>query len=137
MKKIIIILATLCLVFGLSGCKPKTYDEISYQELNQMIDNKEDFILMLGAETCSACSAFKITLNKVIEDYGVDVKYLDNDKLSEEESSELLSKFYFSGTPTTVFVENGQEKDTNERIEGSQKYSKVVSILKEKGYIKE
>ncbi len=137
MKKIIMVLTILFLIFGLSGCKPKTYDEISYQELNQMLENKEDFILMLGAETCSACSAFKITLNKVIEDYGVDIKYLDNDKLSEEEHSKVLSKFYFSGTPTTVFVVKGKEKDTNDRIDGNQKYSKVVSILKEKGYIKE
>ena len=62
---------------------------------------------------------------------------MDIDKLSDEEYSDLLANFYFTGTPTTVFVENGKEKDTNERIEGSQKFSRVVEKLQENGYIKE
>ena len=134
MRKIIILVVSLILIFGLSGCKPKTYDEINLNELNTMLENKEDFVLMLGATHCSACSAFKITLNKIVEEYGIDIKYIDNDKLTETEQDELLSKFYFSSTPTTVFVRNGKESD---RMVGNQKFSKTVSILKEKEYIKE
>ena len=138
MKKIlmliVIVIGTLCL----TACGGnKTYDEISYEKLNTMLENKEDFILFIGAESCSACATYRVTINKVIEEYGIDVKYLDIDKLSDEEYSDLLANFYFTGTPTTIFVENGKEKDTNERIEGSQKFSRVVEKLQENGYIKE
>ncbi len=138
MKKIIAVLIMLTLLFSITGCGgPKTYKEISFEELNKKIDAKEDFILFIGSETCSACSAYKITLNKVIEKNKVEVNYIDISKLSDDENSDLLANFYFSSTPTTVFVEKGKEKDTNDRLVGAQKYSKVVKKFKEKGYIKE
>ena len=31
----------------------------------------------IGSETCSACASYKITLNKIIEEYHTDIKYLD------------------------------------------------------------
>ena len=133
MKKIIF----LFLVLFLGGCSfLNTYDEISYKELNKMIKDKEDFVLFIGSETCSACSTYKVSLNKVIKKYGVDVKYIDISKLSEKEKSYVTAKFPISGTPTTVFVEDGIEKDTYKRIDGSVKYSKIVEKLKNSGYIK-
>lgn len=137
MKKIILIITTITALF-LTGCAgPKTYDEISYSELKQMQKNKEDFVLFIGSNTCSACSTYKITVNKIVKEYKVDIKYIDISKLSEKEESELVSNFAFTGTPTTVFVTKGKEKDTHNRINGNQKYSKVIEKLKENGYIKE
>lgn len=134
MKKILIVLITITTLF-LTGCGgPKTYDEVSYQELNNMIKDKQDFILMIGAESCSACKSYKFVLNKIIEKYKIDIKYIDNDKLSDDEYADLQSNFYFTATPTTVFVENGKETD---RITGNQKYSKTLEKMKEKKYIKE
>ncbi len=135
MKKVIITIITIITAFCLTGCGgPKTYDEITYNELETMIKNKEDFILMIGAESCSACKSYKIALDKVIEKYKVDIKYIDNDKLSSDEYADLESNFYFTATPTIVFVENGKEAD---RMVGNKKYSETVEILKEKKYIKE
>lgn len=134
MKKILILIVMVT-AFCLTGCGgPKTYDEVTFQELNDMIENKEDFILMIGAESCSACKSYKIALDKIIEKYKLDVKYIDNDKLSDDEYADLQSNFYFTATPTTVFVENGKETD---RMVGNKKYSQTVEILKEKKYIKE
>lgn len=138
MKKVVLILIGALTLFVLTGCGgPKTYDEISYTELQSKLDNNEEFILFIGAETCSACSAYKYGLNKVIEKYHVDVKYIDIDKISESELADLKSLAYFSGTPTTVFIKNGQEDKDKKRINGNVKYSKIVSILEENGYIKE
>lgn len=135
MKKILILIVTTVTAFCLTGCGgPKTYDEVTFQELNDMIENKEDFILMIGAESCSACKSYKIALDKIIEKYKLDVKYIDNDKLSDDEYADLQSNFYFTATPTTVFVENGKETD---RMVGNKKYSQTVEMLKEKKYIKE
>ena len=122
----------------LSGCGgPKTYDEISYSDLNKMLKDKENFVLFIGSETCSACNAYKITINKIVEKYGVDIKYLDISKLDDTENSELHANFAFSGTPTTIFIEDGEEKDSFNRINGNVKYSKVVEKLQENKYIKE
>jgi predicted bacteriocin transport accessory protein len=138
MKKIFVLLIILVSAFMITGCGgPKTYDEISYDEYKNKLSNGDEFILFIGAETCSACSAYKIGLNKVIEKYKIDVKYLDIDELSDTELSKLKSKFYFSGTPTTVFIKDGKEDEDKDRIVGNVKYSKIVETMKKNGYIKE
>ena len=135
MKKVITIVLASLLLTGCFG--PKTYDEINYKKLNKMIDKKESFVLVIGAETCSACMAYKIVMDEVIKNYGVDIKYLDIAKLTEEERNSLEADFPFSGTPTTIFITKGKEEDTYNRINGNKKYSKVVQKLKDNGYIKE
>lgn len=137
-KKILVTMITIAFIMTLTGCGgPKTYDEISFSQYQEKIKNKDDFILFIGSETCSACSAYKIGLNKVIEKYHVDVKYLDIANLSDEQLKELNSSFYFSGTPTTIFIEDGAEAEDKKRIDGNVKYSKIVSTMQENGYIKE
>ena len=137
MKKILILIT---IMFMLTGCGKTTYDEVSYSDLNNMIDNKEDFILFIGSSTCSACTAYKVTLNDIIKEYNVDVKYIDLSKLSKEEQSELTSEFPISGTPTTVIdirIADGKEEDTHNRIDGNARNSKIVEKFKENGYIKD
>lgn len=138
MKKILLITFIVANLFILTGCMgPKTYEEISFSELKDKIENKEDFILFIGSETCSACSAYKITINKIIENYGLDVKYIDLDKVGENDYNYVKDIAYFTGTPATVFIENGKESKDKEKISGNVKYSKVVKTLKEYGYIEE
>lgn len=133
MKKIIFI----CLLL-LAGCSiVKTYDEISYKQFNYMLNKKQSFVLFIGSTECEACSKYKVTLNKVISKYNLDIKYIDLAKLSEKNKGELISKFPISGTPTTIFIEKGKEKDTYNRIDGNVKYSKIIQKLKDNKYIKE
>ena len=137
MRKILYVLILVPLLIIISGCGNKTYDEITYDDLNSMLEDKESFVLFIGSATCTHCDAYKVTINKVIEDYDVDIKYIDISKLSHSEVSSLQAKFPFSGTPTTVFVEKGEEESTFNRIEGEASYSEVVDALKENEYIKE
>ena len=137
LKKVVYILILIPLLFIISGCGNKTYDEITYKELNNMLADKESFVLFIGSTTCTHCDAYKVTLNKVIEEYNVDVKYIDIYKISENKVSSLQAKFPFTGTPTTVFIKNGEEESTFNRIEGEASYSEVVDAFKENGYIKE
>lgn len=138
MKKVliglIIVISTLCLTACMG---PKTYEEISYGELQDKINYKDDFILFIGAETCSACKAYKHALNKAIENYGIDVKYIDIDKISDDQLADLKSIVYFSGTPQTVFITNGKNDENKKKIDGNVKYSKLVKTLEKYGYIKE
>lgn len=119
----------------LSGCGRTSYDEISYSELQSMIENKESFPLVIASATCSACNSYRPTLEKFIKEYNVDVKYIDLDKLTDEEESDLMNEFPITGTPTTIFVKNGEEKDTYNRIVGNKKFSQTEEAYKDNGYI--
>ncbi len=137
MRKVLYVLILIPLLIIMSGCGNKTYDEITYDELKTMLDNKESFVLFIGSATCSHCDAYKVTLNKVIKEYDVDIKYIDISEMSDTEVSSLQAKFPFSGTPTTIFIEDGEEESTFNRIEGESSYSEVIEALTENGYIKE
>ncbi len=136
MKKIIITLTLIISALALTGCGPKTYTEISYNDLEKMIKQKQDFILFIGSETCSACSSFKITVNELVKNHKIDIKYIDISKLTDSENDKLLEYFPFDATPTTILAKKGKETGDDNRIIGNQKYSKVEKKLKEKGYIK-
>ena len=132
MKKIIIILASCLFLFG---CDSNKYQEINYNEFNKKISNKEDFILFIGSKECSHCDTFKETLNIVLDDYKVTVNYIDVSKFNKHQTKTFNSKINYSGTPTTVFIKNGKEESTYNRIIGSKSYDYVVEKFKINGYI--
>lgn len=135
MKRIIIV--CLISIFLLTGCeKIKTYQEINFDEYNKMIEEKQSFILFIGSETCSACQIYKKYLNEVIKDYQVKVKYIDLDKFTDDQYNKFKVKHSFTGTPTTIFINDGVEKSIYNRINGSEGYEQIVEKLKENGYIK-
>lgn len=140
MKKILKkILFMVILVLSLTGCgnKIKTYEEISYKQFVQKIENKDSFILFIGAESCQHCSMYKNTINKIVENYQVKIYHIDMDKLSETEYSKFKTYINFSGTPTTAFIYDGKEENTYNRISGNKSYDKVKERLIKEGYIKE
>lgn len=138
MKKILMVITLLLCTVSLTGCnKYSTYTELSYTELQTKLDNKETFVVVLGSSTCSACAVYKGTMEKVIKDKQVEIFYLDIAKLTSEDSSKFESKFVISATPTTVFIENGVETTTYNRIVGAASYTDVVKNLKKHGYIGE
>lgn len=136
MHKIVNII-TLLLVICIVGCSNglKTYKEIDYNTYGEMIDNKEDFILFIGSNECSHCIEYEETLDEVIKEYNVEVNYLDLSKLSKEEMNEFKSQISFTGTPTTIFIEKGEEKSHYNRIVGALSYDKIVEKFKENGYV--
>ena len=143
MKKILIIFIVIITLFTV-GCGKGSVEEITLDEYEQMMKNKKSFILFVGSKTCSHCAEFKITLERVIENYNIDFKYIDISNFNDDERKSFSSEIRFDGTPTTVFVEEGKDNscrlmscDDTKRIEGAQNYEKVVEILKSNGYIKE
>lgn len=137
MKKVIIFCCLVSLFF-ITGCGNKkltSYDEISYGEYLELIEDKKTFSLVVGSSTCSACSLYKNTMEKFIEKYQVNVKYIDITKLSEEEYSLFRSEINFTSTPTTIFIEKGQHTSVYDRIVGAETFSKVVSAYSKMGYI--
>jgi len=138
MKKVLLITMLLFSLFIITGCKrTKGYSELSYNELNDKINNKETFILMIESSLCSHCTELKKTIENINQKYKIDIKYIDIYFLTEEEIANIKNKFSYSGTPTVVNVIDGIEKNNQDRITGSKDYSYVKEKLIKWGYIKE
>ena len=76
MKKILFLITSLLL---LTGCSKGKLSEISYNEFKTKLDNKEEFVLVIGRASCGHCLDYKETLNKVFEKYKVTLYYVDLD----------------------------------------------------------
>lgn len=137
MKKwIMFVVISLTLFTTACGNKLTTYEEIDYQKFNTMIEAEQSFVLFIGSTTCSHCDLYKETLNEAIKKYQVHIYYIDVSKLSSDENNKLKLVANYTGTPTTVFIENGQETSMYDRIDGNRPMDKVIEKLKKKGYIK-
>ncbi len=111
--------------------------EISFDELQEKIDNKETFILLMSQTTCSHCAEYKPVFKKVLTKYDITAYEISTDLLSKEENALIKDIANISGTPTTVFIFDGEEKNTANRLVGAAQESKIVSRLKALGYIEE
>ena len=134
MKKIFIFI-TLISIFVLTGCKKGGYIILSFDDLQLKLNDKDTFVLVIGSDTCSACAKYKTTMESVIKENKLDIYYLDLDSLTEEEYSKIYSKYVITSTPTTIFIKDGLETSTYDRIAGAASYSDIIENLKKHGYI--
>ena len=141
-KKNVIILVIVCLIVLVGAVVAdiilgKSYlNEIKYDKVMEKVEAKDSFVLLLSQTTCSHCMDFKPKLAKVAKNYKVNIYYLETNLLSEDESKKLKEHFNYSGTPTTVFIINGEEKTAANRINGDVSEEKIISKLKSNGFIK-
>jgi len=127
-------------LFFIFNSKPKTYKEINFSELEELIDSGDKFALFIGSNSCSHCTIFKVAVNEVVSEYGVTINYIDVSKLSDEEYAYLNSRLSFSATPTTVLIDSGDEKVEDRvltKIRGSKSSSEFATLLKKYKFIKE
>lgn len=115
-----------------------TYEEVSVDTVFQMLDDKESFILFIGSSTCSHCASFEPKLNQVIKKYQVKVYYLDVNQLTETENAKFNARIsYGNSTPVTVFIKDGEEEGSYNRIRGDQDIDVIESMFRKNGYIEE
>lgn len=140
-KKIIIlcVVALILLVGALVADKiiSKNYfNEITYQEIITKMNNKDNFVLCITQTTCSHCISYKPKLEKVANKYKVDTYYIEVDLLQEDEKKELSKYITISGgTPSTIFIKEGTEKTSANRINGDVSTTKIVQKLQQHGFI--
>ncbi len=111
--------------------------EITFNELQEKANNKETFILLVSQTNCSHCLEFKPTFKKVLAKYDITAYNIELDKLNTEEKTKLKDIANVTSTPTTVFIDNGEEKSTSQRLVGTVTEDRVIKRLKALGYIKE
>ncbi len=145
MKKRYLIIGAivLAILFGIIlyfSLKPKENNliEISGAELLQKIENKETFILVFSQTGCIHCQDYKPILNRVLTENNIKAYEINRTNLSKEDASiknKIDELFHIDGTPMTLFINDGEEKTTLNRISGSTNYTNLKKILKERGFI--
>ena len=111
---------------------------IDYNGYKGVAKSTENKILVLGQTTCQYCIKSKLILNKIVDNYGILINYLDITNLTSEER-EKLPKYisYLSdnewGTPLTLIVKNGEVIDS---ANGMLDYDSFVKLFKDNGFIK-
>lgn len=127
MKKIIAIIAIL---FMITGCKNDAYvrdttegqvSEISLEEMQQKLDQKDTFVVVFTTSMCGYCQNFEKMLTTYLPTHNVDpfVIVLDHEKRTSQENRKIVNVEFpeFDATPGVFYVEKGKNKSylANER----------------------
>ncbi len=140
MKKIFVF-GMIFLLFVV-GCSSGSKDGVTFIDIKQLetkIDAKEDFVLILGLDTCSACIAYKPTLEEVVKNKDIDIFYVQvkqdwSDAAKQEVVTFFMDKLGHENqyTPTTFFIKDGEIEDT---VVGDYPYLELLELLNTKGYV--
>ena len=133
--------ALFILLVGCGSKKEAELKMVSLDDVKARIANKEDFIFVVGRDTCTACQAYKPVVKEMIKNKNVDMSYLqiieaswsqaqiDNLKLYvEKELGQVLN-----ATPTTYYVNKGVVTGTNT---GALQYKQLLDELVDRGFVK-
>ena len=128
----------LGVLFLFSGCSSSSsyLKDLSYSDLNKKIESKEEFFFVATQDGCSHCESYIPTLTKVLNDNKVVGYNFNLTKLSEEEREKFDELFKIDGTPTTIFMKDGEEVSLLQRIYGNAEESQILVKLKNNNYIK-
>ena len=138
MKKIKLLLLGLVTIVFISGCSSRNnIESISVNELRTSLENKETFILEIMSDSCSACVSLKPKLEEVLKEYDIKIKQINTVNFSDSQISELTTLMNYDSTPTIIFIKDGEEESTSQRIIGNVSKDKLVAKFKAMGYIKE
>lgn len=108
---------------------------INGYEFKEKIDNKETFMLIMTKTDCTHCESYLPTYKKVLYDYNLTGYQIHLDKLNNEETSYVKGIASINGTPTIIFIKDGEEMSALNRLVGDQSRTKTIERLKVMGYI--
>ena len=134
---VVILIAGIAFLFMSKNLKTDSVQTITINEFKEKINNKDSFILVITQDGCPHCEAYLPTIRRVSNKYNVTFYDISLTGLSNEDNSYLKNIANVDGTPTTVFIENGEEKSSTNRLEASVPEYRVVERLKALGYINE
>ena len=149
-KSIIGIVVTLISILAIAGLiyagitlnkknekEDKSLISITYKELEEKLNNKESFILVISRTDCSHCATFKPKFKSILTDNNIVAYEIATDTLSKKDDKNFKKIFTIQGTPTTVFITKGEETTVSNRLIGDLPSNKIIERLKSLGYIKE
>lgn len=135
---ILICLLVVLSIIYIFNIKNSNLIKLSYSEVIEKVNNKEDFVLCVSASKCVHCKDYKPKLKEISNDYNIKIYFVNVNEFSDGEYETFKQQFSFDGgTPTTIFFKEGVEKTTANRIEGNDKKEKIINKLKSNGFIVE
>jgi len=147
MRKILSIITILFVLTGCSGEKYQVveehrndskkyteYTEITYDEYSEKVKNNDSFIMLVYQTGCSHCESFEPKLNDIVKQYNLEVFALNLSNLTDKEYAILKNKTFISGTPSTVYIEDGKYED---KLEGNKDKEKILEFLVDINYLEE
>lgn len=132
----VVIFITMIIILVCGCTKESHIKEISLDKFKEKMANKETFALYIGNDSCTHCISYRPILEKVLKDYDITIYQIDNSKLTDEEYNEFRAYINISGTPTIVFITEGEEETTLNRINGEVSRDTTIERFKSNGYIK-
>lgn len=134
MKKILIVMAVLLVV--LAGCaKEEVINFSDGNEVREMMENKESFVLVFGNSNCSGCITYKPILEEVINNKSLVVTYIEIDTVDRDPVVSLVEDYFDNDieyTPATFFIEEGEIVD---KFYGAIRYTELLEKFEEHGYL--
>ena len=111
------------------------YTELTYNEFKTKIENKDTFVLLVHQTDCPHCEAFMPIYKSVANQYEFQVYGVNRFEMTKEEYAEFSEFANISGTPTTIFITEGEETTTANRMVGAHTRKDLVSKFQSLGYI--
>ena len=136
MKKFVVFL--LFLIFSV-GCtsEESLYTEVTTTKIKDKIQKNNKFALLISSSDCDECEKYEKKLSKIMEEYELEVFYLDESKLTEEEKRNFKRVVNYDTIPTTTFFQRGEECDLFKKIIGNKEEDYIIKIFEKNGYIEE
>ena len=138
-----IVIAVILIVAGVAffllskNTNTSNVKTININELKEKINNKDSFILVITQDGCAHCKSYLPVINKIGKEHNITFYDISQTGLSKDNQTYLKNVANTDGTPTTVFIENGEEKNTANRLVGNVPEYRVIEKLKVMGYINE
>lgn len=130
----VIVIALLAVSYIFDDSDSNYLKDVSFTEVVDMMDKEKTFILYINQDGCEHCKAFTPTFVSVLRENKLTAYSLNLAKLSKDEEKSYSEKIKVNGTPTVLFIDNGNENLI--RIEGEQTKDKIKSKLEATGFIK-
>ena len=128
-KLFIIVLFTFC--FLVTGCART----ITYKTLEEKVNNKESFVVLVIQNGCSHCENFQPVFDEFSSENKIDYVKLNLTNINNIDKQDLNAKYNISGTPTVLIFKEGKELQEY-RISGEVKKDILKETFKKAGYIK-
>lgn len=108
---------------------------ISVSDLQNKINNKESFMLVVSQTGCPHCEQYLPELESALKEYNFKAFVINLTNLNSDDAKTFSNMVKVTGTPTSIFYKNGEETTSLNRINGSVSKSNLIERLKSLGYI--
>ena len=132
---ILIVILGIVLVTHFVNKEDSKLNYISVSELQEKIDNKESFMLVVSQTGCPHCEQYLPELESALNEYDFKAFIINLTNLNSDDAKTFSNMVKVTGTPTSIFYKNGEETTSLNRINGSVSKSNLIERLKSLGYI--